>query len=79
MLQTLANFFQWFWDILTSIYNLVGSLVKGLLNLIKALPSIISTATNAIGYLPSVLIVFATLTITISVVYLIVGRDTGGS
>lgn len=73
----MAAFFGSLWDIISSVIEFFKSLVTGLITLFKLIPQILSTTTSAIGYLPSIIVVFATLTITISVIFIIVGRDTG--
>lgn len=54
------------------------SLVKGLLNLIQALPSYINQLTTCVGYLPGVLITWFGIGITVTVIFLILGRRDGG-
>ncbi len=78
MFETLKNFFQWLYEFIGDLFGFVYSLIKGLLNVLYSIPQILSFTASSIGFLPSVLTVFATLTITVSVIYLIVGRNTGG-
>ena len=78
MLDTIKNFFLWIYNLIVDIIGFITSLVTGLINVLKSIPQILTFTTSAIGFLPSVLSVFATLTITISIIYLIVGRHTGG-
>ena len=40
------------------------------------LPKFITYVTSSIGYLPSLLAVFATATVAIAIVYLVIGRNT---
>lgn len=54
------------------------SLVKGLLNLIQALPSYIIQLTTCVGYLPEVLITWFGIGITVTIIFLILGRRDGG-
>lgn len=74
----MLDFLTYIRDLLDSVVSFAISLVTGILNLFKALPQTISLFSNSILYLPSTLSVFATLTITISVVYLVLNRDPGG-
>lgn len=78
MVDSFQNFFQWFADIFESIWTFLESLFRGVGDMLKALPSAITFLTSGVGNLPPVVAVFATLTITISVVYLIANRETGG-
>lgn len=54
------------------------SLVKGLLNLIQALPSYINQLTTCVGYLPEVLITWFGIGITVTIIFLVLGRRDGG-
>ena len=78
MLDTLVNFFEWFTGGVESLFSFISSVVTGLFNIIKSLPVVLELLTSSIGFLPSTLVAFATITITISIVYLLVGRETGG-
>lgn len=78
MLETIQNFFDWIVNIVTTVFNFFGSVVSGLWNIAKSIPLVIDMLTSSIGYLPSTIAAFALITITISVVYLLVGRNTGG-
>lgn len=78
MLDSIINGFNWFVDTFQSIWNFITSLFSGLVSMLQMIPQVVSMVTGTIGYLPSVLAVFATLTITVSVLYLILGRNSGG-
>ena len=78
MFDTIKNFFLWIYNLIVDIVGFITSLVTGLINVLKSIPQILTFITSAIGFLPSVLAVFARLTITISIIYLIVGRNSGG-
>lgn len=79
MLEWMQNAFAALWDIINSIIRFITSVIDGIINIFRILPSIISVATNSLGYLPSMLAAFAAITIAVSVIYLIVGRNTGDS
>lgn len=78
MLESLVNFFEWIQNIVLSLWTFLESLFRGIGDMLKALPAAITFLTSGIGNLPPTVTVFATLTITISVVYLIANRETGG-
>lgn len=78
MLESISNGLNWFIDIFQSLWSFIESLFRGIADMLKALPSAITFLTSSVGNLPPALAVFATLTITISVVYLIANRETGG-
>lgn len=78
MFDWIQNISQWFIDIFNSVWTFIESLIKGIADLFSVIPQAVTYLTASLGYLPSSLVVFATLSITISVIYLIVGRNTGG-
>ena len=69
---------QWLIDIISSLINLVISIVEGIIQLLSVIPSAVQLLTMSIGVLPSILVGFATATITVCVIFIIVGRNSGG-
>lgn len=72
-------------DFFSDIINFIGSAVSfvwqtitGVIRLISLIPEGTAALTNAVGYLPSIIATFAATTITISVIFIIVGRNGGG-
>lgn len=61
-------------DFFGTILDYVEYLVTGLVQLIAMIPSAFAMLTYSIGYLPSVLLAFAAVAITLSIVFLILGR-----
>lgn len=61
-------------DFLGTILSFVEYLVTGLVQLLAMIPSAFAMLTYSIGYLPSVLLAFAAVAITLSIVFLILGR-----
>lgn len=61
-------------DFFKTILDLVMYLVNGLAELFAMIPSAFKMLTYSIGFLPSVLLAFAAVAITLSIVYLIIGR-----
>ena len=72
----IANFLGSIWGALQSLFNFVISTVKGLISVFTMLPKFITYVTSSIGYLPSMIAVFATATVAIAIVYLVIGRNT---
>ncbi len=72
------NFFTWIVDTVSSLVEFLWTLIKGLIQLISLIPTAVNLLTNSIGVLPSILVAFATATITISVIFILVGRESGG-
>lgn len=61
--------------VFASIGQFVVSLVTGTINLLQMIPQGISILTQSIGFLPQVFVMFATVSITVLVIYMIVGRS----
>lgn len=78
MFETISNFFLAIWSSIQSWVKLLGHAIMGLVDLFKAVPAALSVLTSSVSYLPAVLISFATLSISITVVYLILNREEGG-
>ena len=61
-------------DFFGTILDMVKYLVTGLVQLFALIPQAFAMLTYSIGFLPSVLLAFAAVAITLSIIYLIVGR-----
>lgn len=57
-----------------SLLALLSSFIDGIFHLLQMLPSAMTMVSSSIASMPSVLVAFATAAISVSVVYLIVGR-----
>lgn len=66
-LKSILGFFE-------TLLDFVGFLIHGLAQLLLMIPSAFAMLTYSIGFLPSVLLAFAAVAITISIVFLIVNR-----
>lgn len=66
-LKSILGFFE-------TLLDFVGFLIEGLAELLLMIPSSFTMLTYSIGFLPSVLLAFASIAITISIVFLIINR-----
>lgn len=66
-LKSILGFFE-------TLLDFVGFLIEGLAALLLMIPSAFTMLTYSIGFLPSVLLAFASIAITISIVFLIINR-----
>ena len=66
-LKSILGFFE-------TLLDFVGFLIEGLAELLLMIPSAFTMLTYSIGFLPSVLLAFASVAITISIVFLIIDR-----
>ena len=83
----MVNFFNYIGDLLAnlvgaiqSLIDLVISMVSSLIDFLLHIPGYINMLSTSINGLPNFIIGFATITIAISVVFIILGRkgDSGG-
>lgn len=70
----MINFFNGVISFCQSILDMVTYLVTGLVQLFAMIPQAAGMLTYSIGFLPSMLLAFAAVAITFSIVFLIVGR-----
>lgn len=61
-----------------SLIDLVVKIVTGLVQLLQMIPSMVQTLTGSLGLLPPILVAFASVTITVAVIFIILGREGGG-
>lgn len=66
-LKSILGFFE-------TLLDFVSFLIEGLAELLLMIPSAFTMLTYSIGFLPSVLLAFASIAITISIVFLIINR-----
>lgn len=72
------DFFSQIAEFIGSLINLVIQLVQGLIQLLGLIPKMVTNLTTSLGALPSFLVAFASITITVSVIFIILGRQGGG-
>lgn len=76
------SFLDWLREVVESFESLIVGVVsfvinvfQGLWDFIKLLPSVVTMLTASIGGLPESIALFATLSITIAVVLMVLGRN----
>lgn len=65
-------------EIVGNICSFVVQMITGIIQLLSLIPQCVATLTQAIGFVPSIVSGFAAVTITVSVIFIIVGRESGG-
>ena len=70
----MIEFFKSILNAITTVFDMFSYLVTGLVQLFAMIPSGFAMLTYSIGFLPTVLLAFASVAITISIIYLIIGR-----
>ena len=77
-MEWLTSWFEWFGDILTSIYDFFVSLIENLIMLFKYIALAFEFSVNFINAMPTWLTSACFATLTVSVLYMILGRSSGG-
>lgn len=70
----LGQFLSALVDVMAMAVTFVVNLISGLIHMIQIIPSALSMLSYGVSSLPPVLTVFATAFISVSVVYLVIGR-----
>lgn len=76
-IQTLLNGIQTIIDGIQMAFGFLINIVKSLFMLVELLINVVVNTTTLIATLPPWLIAFATATLSVSVLFIILGRDTG--
>ena len=74
----LFDFLKQIADFIGSIIDFVIQMVSGLVRLLTLIPTCVTLLTESLGVLPTVLVGFASVTITVCVIFIILGREHGG-
>lgn len=77
-MDAVLNWFDWVSEVIESVFDWFSDFLENLLNLFEYLGQAVELTGSLIAALPPWLQVFATITITVSVVFIILGRSTGG-
>lgn len=64
-----------FFEMIGNLLNFLWDSITGTIKFIGMLPSLLSNLTLAGSYLPAIVLPFFTMSITVTVIYLIVGRS----
>ena len=75
----ISDFFSWFVDTAKALIEFVWTIIDGTLELLQLIPEASKTLTDSLKHLPPVLLTFAAATITVSIIFLIINRNAGGS
>lgn len=70
----MSSIFSAIGDFLYAVVNLLLNFIGGIIQLLNILPSSLTMVMNSVAFMPSVLVSFAVGLISVSVVYLIIGR-----
>ena len=78
-MEFIQNFIDWFTNMFDTIYGFFSGFIDNLVQLFKYIGLAATTAYNLVASLPPWLQAFGTATVLVSVLFMILGRTTGGS
>lgn len=70
----MSGFFSAIGDFVYAVVNLLLNLINGIVQLLQIVPASVTMLMNSVASMPAVLVAFAVGLVSVSVVYLIVGR-----
>ena len=70
--------FEWLQGIISSVSDFFNGFIDSTVKFFEYLSFAKDYALTLVGFLPAWLKAFAIITITVSVIYLVIGRDSGG-
>lgn len=73
-MQKILDAFQQFFELIGIAFDYLGTLLEHTFHFLRMIPSCIEMLISTVRYLPPELILFATLSISVSIVFLLVGR-----
>lgn len=77
-MEFITNFIDWIKNIIDSVVDFFTGFIENLVLLFKYIGIAANMAYDLIAGLPDWLQVFGTVTIVVSVIFMILGRETGG-
>lgn len=78
-MKGILNIFKTLFDTIVNLFNMLMNVFKLLGMMLSYIGTIITLALNQISTLPTWLQAFAVITLAISVIYIIIGRNAGKS
>lgn len=73
-MQKILDAFQYLFELLSIALDFMTTFMDSFQDFLKMIPSCLEMLISVIAYLPPELMVFATLSVSISVIFLVVGR-----
>lgn len=74
----ITEFIDFFVSTITSLWNFFTGLIENFILFFKYLVAVLIVCTDLITEIPQWLQMFAIITLTVSILYLLLGRSTGG-
>lgn len=77
-MDAVLDWFDWVSDVIESVFDWFTDFLENLMNLFDYLGQAVELTGSLIAAFPPWLQIFGTITITVSVIYIILGRSSGG-
>lgn len=77
-MEFITNFIDWIKNLIDTVWGFLTGFIENLVLLFKYIGIAANLAYDLVAGLPDWLQVFGTVTIIVSVIFMILGRDTGG-
>lgn len=77
-MDAILDWFDWLSDVIESVFDWFTGFLEKTMNLFEYLGQATELTGSLIAALPPWLQIFGTITITVSVIYMILGRSSGG-
>lgn len=78
-MKGIINSLKWLINFLKTIFEIISTILETIATAFRYLITIVDLVIDTIGTLPTWLVAFAMITLSISIVYFIIGRNTGKS
>lgn len=78
-MKGILDFIDWIVEIIKALWEFLVDFFANLANLVTMLATVFANVTNVIAQMPTWLQTFATATLCVTVMYLLLGRDAGKS
>lgn len=75
MIETIENFFIGFWNFVQSAVGVFINTISGIISFVTSIPQMYSIVYDVLLYLPTVVTTVISVTVTVFVIKLVVGRE----
>lgn len=78
-MQWLVNFFEGFRQAFELAFQFLKSLIDGVAHLVSIIPKAVGYLTATTAFLPSFMVAFVTISLTVYIIFQIIGRESGST
>ena len=70
----IGDFFTMLWDLIVSVVTFVITMITGLIEFLQLLPTGLKLLVDCVGYVPMIIGAFVAVSVTVSVIFITLGR-----